>query len=124
MNSLWRGFIPYALIGIGHSVIHCQLFFLFRSPAFDMSQALSSFLAFCTAGPFALYANTLYTFSRPVGSERYLVVLLCMAGLSLAVGALGDSRHLPELVTVMVFLPSALLAGFLLSRWLLSTPSR
>ncbi len=115
MSGLWKGFSSYAVIGIANTVIHWQLFFVCRT-AFEFSQALSNFVAFCMAASFSFYMNTLYTFSLPASWLRYLAFMVCMGGLSLLVGALADRWHLPGLVTVAVFSALSLVCGFLLSR--------
>lgn len=117
MARLWKGFSSYTVIGIANTVIHWQLFFVFRA-AFELSQALSNLLAFGAAATFSFYVNALYTFAMPASLGRYLVFMTCMGGLALAVGWLGDRVHLPGLVTVGVFSLLSLVCGFLLSKWL------
>ncbi|TFY92714.1 GtrA family protein [Pseudomonas kairouanensis] len=116
MTRLWKGFSSYAVIGVANTVIHWQLFFVFRS-AFDFSQALSNFLAFCMAASFSFYMNTLYTFSVQASWVRYLLFMGCLGGLSLLVGWLADRWRLPGLVTVLVFSLLSLVCGFLLAKW-------
>ncbi|OPA93424.1 sugar translocase [Pseudomonas fluorescens] len=116
MSRLWKGFSSYTVIGVANTVIHWQLFFVFRT-AFELSQAVSSLLAFCIAASFSFYANALYTFAAPTTVPRYVLFLLCMGSLSVSVGWLADRWHLPGIVTVMVFPLVSLVCGFLLSRW-------
>ena len=116
MNRLWKGFSSYTAIGIANTVIHWQLFFVLRT-AFDLSQALSNFLAFCIAASFSFYVNAIYTFAMPASLPRYGLFMLCMGGLSLGVGWLGDLWRVPGIVTVVVFSLVSLVCGFLLSRW-------
>ncbi len=116
MSRLWKGFSRYTVIGIANTLIHWQLFFVFRA-AFELSQALSNFLAFCVAASFSFYANAIYTFAMPASLPRYGLFMLCMGSLSLGVGGLADRWHLPGLVTVVVFSLLSLVCGFLLSRW-------
>ena len=104
------------MIGIANTVIHWQLFFVFRV-AFDLNQAVSNFFAFCVAASFSFYVNALYTFTTPASLGRYLLFMLCMGCLSLAVGSLADRWRLPGILTVAVFSLLSLVCGFLLSRW-------
>lgn len=117
MKKLWKGFTSYTVIGIANTVVHWQLFFVLRA-AFDLSQAASNSLAFCVAASFSFYMNALYTFGMPTSWPRYALFMLCMGGLSLAVGWLGDHWRMPGLVTVAVFSLMSLVCGFLLSKWL------
>jgi len=115
MNRLWKGFSSYTVIGIANTVIHWQLFFVFRA-AFEFSQAMSNFFAFCVAASFSFYMNALYTFAMPASLPRYGLFMLCLGGLSLGVGWLGDHWRVPGLLTVLVFSLVSLVCGFLLSR--------
>ncbi|MGF0238190.1 GtrA family protein [Rhodococcus sp. IEGM1300] len=117
MSSTWRGFSRYSVIGVANTLIHWQLFFVFRG-AFDFSQALSNFLAFCAAGSFSFYANAIFNFGMPASLGRYLLFMMCMGNLSLAVGALADRWQLPGIVTLVGFSLASLVIGFLLSKWL------
>lgn len=117
MSKVWEGFSSYTVIGVANTLIHWQLFFVLRM-AFDLSQALSNLLAFCAAASFSFYANALYTFAAPRSLGRYLMFMVCMGGLSLAVGKVADHWNLPGIVTVVVFSLSSLVVGFLLSKWL------
>ncbi len=67
MNRLWKGFSSYTVIGIANTVIHWQLFFVFRA-AFEFSQAMSNLFAFCVAASFSFYMNALYTFAMPASA--------------------------------------------------------
>ncbi|QHF43413.1 sugar translocase [Pseudomonas sp. S35] len=116
MARLWKGFTRYTVIGIANTLIHWQLFFVFRV-AFELSQAVSNLLAFCMAATLSFYLNALYTFAMPASLVRYALFMLCMGGLSLGVGSLADRWHLPGIVTLVVFSLASLLCGFLLSRW-------
>ncbi|MBN2990426.1 GtrA family protein [Pseudomonas cedrina subsp. fulgida] len=116
MSRLWDGFSSYTVIGIANTVIHWQLFFVFRA-AFDLSQAASNLFAFCVAATFSFYMNALYTFAMPASWPRFGVFMLCMGALSLGVGWLGDRWHLHGLITVLGFSLVSLVCGFLLSRW-------
>ncbi|WP_339560663.1 GtrA family protein [Pseudomonas sp. EA_65y_Pfl1_P113] len=115
MTRLWKGFSSYTVIGVANTVIHWQLFFVFRA-AFELSQALSNFLAFCVAASFSFYVNALYTFAMPASWLHYLLFMACMGGLSLVVGGLADRWRVPGIVTVVVFSLVSLVCGFLLSR--------
>jgi len=117
MNRVWKGFSSYTVIGVANTLIHWQLFFVLRV-AFDFSQVLSNFLAFCAAASFSFYANAIYTFAMQASLGRYLMFMMCMGSLSLAVGGLADHWHLPGIVTVVVFSLTSLVVGFLLSKWL------
>lgn len=117
MATPWKAFTSYTVIGIANTLIHWQIFFVLRA-AFDVSQAVSNFLAFCAAASFSFYANSLYTFAIPASLRRYLIFIMCMGSLSLTVGGLADHWHLPGIVTVMVFSMISLVVGFLLSKWL------
>ena len=44
--------------------------------------------------------------------------MVCMGGLSLAVGKIADNWNLPGIVTVVVFSLISLVLGFVLSKWL------
>jgi putative flippase GtrA len=116
MTRLWKGFSRYTVIGIANTVIHWQLFFVLRT-AFELSQAASNVLAFGVAATFSFYVNALYTFVMPASLPRYAGFMLCMGGVSLGVGWLGDRWRLPGMVTVVVFSWVSLVCGFLLSRW-------
>ena len=116
MSKLWKGFSRYTVIGVANTVIHWQLFFVFRA-AFELSQALSNFLAFCAAATFSFYVNALYTFAMPASLGRYLLFMGCMGGLALLVGWVGDRVNLPGLVTMGLFSLLSLVCGFLLSKW-------
>ena len=118
MSKLWMGFSSYTVIGIANTVIHWQVFFVLRA-ALDLSQACSNFLAFCLAASFSFYANALYTFDMRATLGRYLLFMLCMGGLSLLVGAMGDRWQLPGLLTVVAFSLISLIVGFLLSKCLI-----
>ena len=87
MTRLWKGFSRYTVIGIANTVIHWQLFFVFRA-AFELSQAVSNLLAFCVAASFSFYVNAIYTFAMPASWPRYGLFMLCMGGLSLVCGFL------------------------------------
>ncbi|WP_297834905.1 GtrA family protein [Pseudomonas sp.] len=117
MTRVWKGFSTYTVIGIGSTLIHWQLFFVLRA-AFDASQALGNFLAFCAAASFSFYANAIFTFAMPVSLGRYLMFMICMGGLSVVVGGAADRWHLPGIVTVVVFSLTSLVVGFLISKWL------
>lgn len=117
MTRVWKEFSIYTVIGIASALLHGQLFF-FLQAAFDVSQALGNFLAFCAAASFAFYCNALYTFAMPASVWRYVLFMLCMGGLSLLVGGLADRWQLPGIVTVLVFSLISLVVGFLLSKWL------
>ncbi len=116
MARLWKGFSSYAVIGVANTLIHWQLFFVFRA-VLDLSQAVSNFLAFCVAASFSFYVNAIYTFAMSASLARYLVFMACMGGLSLGVGWLADRWRAPGIVTVVVFSLVSLVCGFLLSRW-------
>ena len=116
MARLWKGFLSYSVIGAANTVIHWQLFFIFRA-AFGLNQALSNFLAFCLAASLSFYVNAVFTFAMPASLPRYALFMLCMGALSLGVGALADRWNAPGIVTVMVFSLVSLVCGFLLSRW-------
>lgn len=116
MARLWKGFSSYTVIGIANTLIHWQLFFVFRV-ALDLSQAMSNFFAFCVAASFSFYVNAIYTFAMSASLARYLVFMACMGALSLGVGWLADRWGMPGIVTVMVFSVVSLVCGFLLSRW-------
>lgn len=118
MSNVWKGFSSYTVIGVANTLIHWQLFFVLRI-AFDLSQTLSNFLAFCVAASFSFYANALYTFATSASLWRYLIFMLCMSGLSIGVGRIADTWQLPGIVTVVVFSLSSLVVGFLLSKWLI-----
>lgn len=115
MSRLWKGFSSYTVIGIANTLIHWQLFFVFRV-AFEFNQALSNLFAFCLAASFSFYVNAVYTFAMPASLPRYALFMLCMGGLSLGVGALADRWRSPGIVTVAVFSLVSLVCGFLLSR--------
>lgn len=117
MARLWMGFSCYSVIGVANTVIHWQLFFVFRA-AFDLSQALSNFLAFCVAATFSFFANATFTFGMSASVGRYLLFIFSLGCLSLAVGLLADCWRLPGLVTVLVFSLASLVCGFLLSKFL------
>lgn len=117
MTRVWKGFSSYTVIGIANTLIHWQLFFVLRA-AFDVSQALSNFLAFCAAASFSFYTNAIHTFGMPASLKRYLMFMICMGSLSLTVGGVADHWHLPGIVTVMVFSLTSLVIGFLLARCL------
>ncbi|MGH8462634.1 MAG: GtrA family protein, partial [Pseudomonas sp.] len=101
MARLWKGFSTYAVIGVANTLIHWQLFFVLRE-AFELSQALSNLLAFCVAATFSFYVNAAYTFAVAPSAARYLLFLLCLGGVSLAVGWLGDHWRLHGMITVVV----------------------
>ena len=117
MTRVWQGFSSYTVIGIANTLLHWQLFFFLRA-AFDLSQTLSNFLAFCAAASFSFYANALYTFAVPASLGRYALFMICMGGLSLVVGGIADHWYFPGLVTVALFSLISLVVGFLLSKWL------
>ncbi|WP_053133569.1 MULTISPECIES: GtrA family protein [unclassified Pseudomonas] len=116
MTNLWKGFSSYTVIGVANTLIHWQLFFVFRT-ALDLSQAASNVLAFGVAASFSFYVNAIYTFVVPVSLTRYLLFMACMGGLSLGVGWLADRWRWPGIVTVLGFSLLSLVCGFLLSRW-------
>ncbi|CAI8750554.1 MULTISPECIES: GtrA family protein [Pseudomonas] len=116
MANVWKGFSTYAVIGIANTLVHWQLFFVLRV-AFEFSQALSNFLAFCVAATLSFYVNALYTFVVPPSIGRYLLFMSCLGGVSLAVGWLGDHWRLHGMITVVSFSLISLTCGFLLSKW-------
>jgi putative flippase GtrA len=118
MNRIWEGFATYVLVGIANTVIHWQLFFILRI-AYDLSQAYSNLWAFCAAASFSYYVNALYTFAIPTSLGRYLKFMLCIGGLSFALGKLGDQMQWPGGVTLTVYSAASLVAGFLISKWLM-----
>lgn len=118
MDKIWQEFVTYAVIGFANTFIHWQLFFISRN-AFELSQALSNFLAFCAAASFSFYANTLYTFARPPSVARYLAFMTSLGGISLGIGALADHWQWPNLMTMLIFSGISLIAGFLVSKWLI-----
>jgi len=117
MKRILEGFASYAVIVIATTVIHWQLFFIFRI-ALEMSQAYSNLLAFGTAASLSFYANALYTFAMPPTVERYLVSMAWLGSMSLAAGTLGDRWALPALVTLTMFSLVNLIVGFLICKWL------
>lgn len=116
MTRLWKGFSSYTVIGIANTLIHWQLFFVFRA-ALELSQAVSNVLAFCVAASFSFYVNAIYTFAMPPSLPRYVLFMACMGGVSLGVGWLADRWQVPGILTVAVFSLISLVCGFLLSRW-------
>ncbi len=116
MTGLWKGFSSYTVIGIANTLIHWQLFFVFRT-ALDLSQTVSNFLAFCAAASFSFYVNAIHTFSAPASLPRYVLFMLCMGALSLGVGWLADRWQAPGIVTVAAFSLISLVCGFLLARY-------
>lgn len=116
MTRLWKGFSSYTVIGVANTLIHWQLFFVFRA-AFDLSQAASNVFAFCVSASFSFYFNALYTFTMPASWWRYALFMLCMGGLSLGVGWLADRWRVPGMITVVAFSLLSLVCGFLLSKW-------
>ncbi|WP_330213514.1 GtrA family protein [Pseudomonas sp. Z18(2022)] len=115
MHRVWKGFSTYTLVGIANTLIHWQLFFVFRS-FFELNQALSNLLAFCAAASFSFYANAMYTFAAEATLGRYLLFMGFMGALSLAVGWLADLWRLPGLVTLVSFSLLSLFCGFLFSK--------
>ncbi|MGE1155936.1 GtrA family protein [Pseudomonas kitaguniensis] len=116
MSRTWKGFSSYTVIGVANTLIHWQLFFVLFA-AFDVSQATSNLVSFCTAASFSFYANALYTFASPASLPSYALFMLCMGGVSLGVGALADRWQLPGIVTLVVFSLISLVCGFLVSKW-------
>ena len=116
MARLWKGFSSYTVIGGASTLIHWQLFYVFRS-TLDLSQVASNFLAFCVAASFSFYVNATCTFAMSASLARYLMFIACMGALSLGVGWLADRWEVPGIVTVLVFSVVSLVCGFLLSRW-------
>lgn len=116
MTRLGKEFPIYSLIGVANTLIHWQLFFVFRA-AFDLSQASSNFLAFCVAASFSFYLNAIFTFAMHASLGRYLLFMACMGTISLALGWLGDCWGWPGMVTVLLFSLTSLVCGFLLSKW-------
>ncbi|CAM3739581.1 GtrA family protein [Pseudomonas wadenswilerensis] len=117
MANVWKGFSTYAVIGIANTLVHWQLFFVLRE-VFALTQALSNLLAFCVAASLSFYVNALYTFAVSPSFGRYLLFMLCLGGVSLAVGWMGDHWRLHGMITVVTFSLISLTCGFLLSRWL------
>ncbi|MCE5982233.1 GtrA family protein [Pseudomonas sp. LF19] len=117
MANVWKGFSTYAVIGIANTLVHWQLFFVLRE-VFALTQALSNLLAFCVAASLSFYVNALYTFAVSPSFGRYLLFMLCLGGVSLAVGWMGDHWRLHGMMTVVTFSLISLTCGFLLSRWL------
>ncbi|UVM20866.1 GtrA family protein [Pseudomonas wadenswilerensis] len=117
MANVWKGFSTYAVIGIANTLVHWQLFFVLRE-VFALTQALSNLLAFCVAASLSFYVNALYTFAVSPSFGRYLLFMLCLGGVSLAVGWMGDHWRLHGMITVVTFSLISLTFGFLLSRWL------
>lgn len=93
-RSPWGELGAYSAIGLGNRVIHCQLF-LTLNVALDMTQAQSNALACCASAWFSFYANALFTFKRFITTSGFLAFMVCIGGLSYAIGSAGDRLALP-----------------------------
>jgi len=116
MRLLWKEFSSYTVIGVAHTLIHWQIFFLL-SVAAGFSQAVSNLAAFCVAASFSFYMNALYTFEAKGSVGGYLLFLLAMGGVSLGVGHAGDVWRFHGLLTVALFSALSLVFGFLFSKY-------
>lgn len=106
-----KGMSALTVIGIADGIIHWQIFFVLCS-AIELSQAASSFAAFCVAAAFSIYVNMLYTLESRTSVFGYLLFIVVMGGVSFGIGSIADARHWPGLMTVVVFTLINLLAGY------------
>jgi len=124
MTKTGQAFFTYGVIGIANTLIHWQLFFVFRE-LFHTTQATGNVLAFLIAASGSFYLNAFFNFAVPASLLRYATFMLCMGGLSWGVGNVADQWQWPGLATVSLFSIVSLLVGFALANWLVfrkSTP--
>ena len=116
MQALWKGFTPYAIVGVVNTLIHWQIFYVLNTAA-GLDQAASNVAAFCVAASFSFYVNALYTFDERVSVRRYLIFVGFMGILSFIVGRVADVWRFNGLVTVVSFSSLSLVFGFFFSRF-------
>jgi putative flippase GtrA len=116
MQALWKGFTPYAIVGVVNTLIHWQIFYVLNTAA-GLDQAASNVAAFCVAASFSFYVNALYTFDERVSVRRYLIFVGFMGILSFIVGGVADVWRLHGLVTVVSYSLLSLVFGFFFSRF-------
>ncbi|MCG7600448.1 GtrA family protein [Halomonas sp. McH1-25] len=107
----------YIGIGVLNTIIHWTIFLALHM-LFGRSQAISNFVAFGVAVTFSFFFNARYTFQARATSQRYLVFVAFMGGVSLAVGKLADYVDLPSLATLVAFSAISLGLGFVYSQWI------
>lgn len=115
MQAFWKGFTPYAVIGVANTLIHGQIFYVLYAAA-ELSQAASNFAAFCVAASFSVYVNALYTFDAKLSVFGCLLYVGFMGSLSFAIGRAADVWQLHGLVTVASFSLVSLVFSFFFSR--------
>ncbi|MHC8337760.1 GtrA family protein [Pseudomonas sp. HLT2-19-2] len=115
MESLWKGFFSYAVIGVANTLIYWQIFFVLTT-AGELNQATSNFAAFCVAASFSFYVNALFTFDTQASVYRYLLFVGFMGVLSYGVGRVADMWQFHGLVTVASFSLLSLVGGFLFAK--------
>ncbi|WP_223489077.1 GtrA family protein [Pseudomonas sp. A-RE-19] len=116
MQALWKGFTPYAVVGVANTLIHWQIFYVLNTAA-ELSQAASNFAAFCVAASFSFYVNALYTFDARVSVFGYLLFVGFMGVLSFAIGRFADVWRFHGLVTVASYSSLSLFFGFFIWRF-------
>lgn len=117
MTPTGNAFFTYSVIGVANTLVHWQLFFVFRE-MFHATQATSNVLAFLIAASGSFYLNALFSFAMPASLKRYAVFMMCMGSLCWVIGTVADGWQLPGLLTVAVFSGVSLVIGFALSKWL------
>lgn len=117
MTHTGKEIFTYSMIGIANTLVHWQVFFVFRE-MFHATHATSNALAFLMAASGSFYLNALFSFAMPASLKRYAVFMMCMGSLSWGIGTVADRWQLPGLLTVAVFSAVSLVIGFALSKWL------
>jgi putative flippase GtrA len=117
MTHTGKELFTYSMIGIANTLVHWQVFFVFRE-MFHATHATSNALAFLMAASGSFYLNALFSFAMPASLKRYAVFMMCMGSLSWGIGTVADHWQLPGLLTVAVFSAVSLVIGFALSKWL------
>lgn len=109
-------FTRYLSVGVINTAIH-WLVFIIAYNAFQSTQALANFGAFCVAVTFSFFANARWTFDSEATTIRYMLYVFFIGTLASAIGWYGDSFSLNPAVTMIIFSGISLTCGFIFSRF-------
>jgi putative flippase GtrA len=109
-------FVKYAAVGIGNTMTHWLVFWLFYTWVSD-SQAVCNFLGFAVAVTLSFFMNAKWTFNRQATGSRFVLFTAFMGTMAVGIGLLSDFAGLGPLSTLIGFSAASLLFGYLYSRY-------
>ncbi|KQW35416.1 MULTISPECIES: GtrA family protein [Pseudomonas] len=106
-----KDFSALTVIALANGLIHWQVFFVLYGTT-GLAQGTSNLAAFCVAGAFSFYVNSLYIFEPGESRRGYLLLNGAMGALSYGIGSISDARHLPGWMTLVSYSLLSLLMGY------------